>query len=199
MNKLEFTLKDRKGNEHKYEVALADPDQLLEVAFLLNSFAAEPIAEGLQALTRSTDTIVGLVQQYMGGEFNGMTSDAILAMAVQSGLLEQVLGSLNVGAVSAGIRAAIMVPGMIAKLQPLFNTVFRDGHCLGQRTRFNDAYRANYGEYFQALWKVIDHNGLVAFLDIASGNEAETPDSSTQNPSDSQNNMTLTGGGSDPG
>lgn len=191
---LKFTAKDRWDVEHEYQVKPSDPDSLIEIAVLLNSFAMEPLAEGLQALTRSKEKIMNLVSSYMRDEFKGMSADEILSHAVDSGLIEDILDNLDVSKITGAVRAGIMAQGMVSRLRPLFSMTFRDGKSLSKVTEYNAAYMRNYKELFEVAWRIMDYEGLIIFLDTASTSEAETAPSNTQKPNALPDNTTSVGG-----
>jgi hypothetical protein len=189
-----FTVKDRWGQPHEYKVDPSDPDDFIELAALINSFAVEPVAEGIQALTRSKEQIVGLVNAYMSGELKGKSNDELFSYALNSGVIEAVLGHVNISQITGAVRAGIMVPGMLSRIRPLFKMAFRDGKSLSQVTNYNEAFMRNYKELFEAAWRIMSYEGLFVFLDIASDNEAETTNSSTPNQLDSPESTDSTGG-----
>ena len=110
-------------------------------SMMLPAAESLPIAQEIMAL--GSAPLVRLVgQQINGGEpdWAGIAED-----------LPAVLRSLK--------------PEMITKI--LSNT-FRDGKDLGHGPTFDAAYSGNWGELYQAIWKVVDANGFLDFFDSLS-------------------------------
>lgn len=114
--------------------------------------------------------LLALVIEPIAAGAGPMVVRAVTAGGVK-GLLEnpEVLGALDFGALSRGIRSSLLSLPMPTVLAVLRYTN-RDGKPLvadnGQATpAFDEAYAGNYTELGQALWGACSHNGFFPGLD----------------------------------
>jgi hypothetical protein len=131
-----FTLEGADGEKHTYDVALHPGLEGSQIALRLYTMAGEPLGELVQTFAQSDD---------LDGE-----DDA-----------GELLSEVDMSSVVSNIRDAIMSLDSEAFLLEVLKYTDRDGQPLKKEINFDEAYRGNYGELWQAVWKVIEANGFL--------------------------------------
>jgi len=135
----EFKLEDHDGNEHVYDVALHPASEGSEIAIRLYTLAGDPIAE--------------LISAFASNEDLSEDDDAT-----------ELIEDVDMSKVSSNLREALMSLDTTEFIREILSYTDRDGDNLGDKTTFDSAFRGNYGELWEAVFKVIRANGFLRSL-----------------------------------
>lgn len=147
MEPLQTRLKDRDGNEVSYLITPIRPSQSIDLALNILACIAKPgsrlIKLGLEAKgLDNLDDEVQLKEFLAQIDFTQFGADA-----------ESVLRSLAAR------------PDLVRRL---FDGTIRDNQDMSNDAQFDLAYMGNWGELYAALKVIVEHNGLLPFLDSLS-------------------------------
>ncbi|MEL6349400.1 MAG: hypothetical protein AAFV53_40230 [Myxococcota bacterium] len=154
-----FTLHDRNGDPHDYEVTLHPPMEGLIISQQLASLGLEPITQAIEGVLPHLAR--GFMAAQEAANKAGRDTISMMDFAVDP---EALVWDLRVGRVGEQLSAAIrrLDVGLVQKI--LAKTT-RDGRPMGSSRRinsdFDDAYRGNYTELFVACGRVIAINGFL--------------------------------------
>lgn len=139
---IDFTLKDASGQEHSYRGVPHGAIEGQEVMWQLVALGAEPVAR-LAQLALSSSNVRDLLN-------------------ADGAKLQQILGGADFSTVGADVRKALVATNMSKLAREILRNTMRDGKPLSVDASgngvFDQAYRANYGELLQAVWRVVQAN-----------------------------------------
>lgn len=139
----DFTLTDKEGNEHLYEV---NPHPTKQGSLLMLQICGLLSEPALQA-----------IRLFVGEMEDGHNpGDVDIGAILDKADFDKLGGSL---------RTALLAlePD---DLQMFFAHTTRDGQNLANDASYNSAFQGNWGEFMKALWKIIKANGFLDFLPI---------------------------------
>jgi hypothetical protein len=188
------TLYDYDGKPHKYEVIPHPATEGQEVLWALLAIAAEPGGAALQKLVEAegmVDRAMVAFRVYMTAakddEADGKAGSEEVAEAKKEkdaadADIAEFLRGTNFGSVGADVRKVIMTTPMGNLAQKILAHTLRNGRPLSEQLHFDEAFTANWGEYFRALHLAIKVNRFFVLLDIfdkGGGTESKTESSNS--------------------
>ncbi len=145
----EFTLTDAVGNPHDYILTLHPATAGQAVMFQLMALAAEPLG-------RMLETLVG-VEDFMTA-IDSNLSDAVAGVGDMD--LGELLTSIDWAVLGNDIRKVLGDPKCTAIVKELFRHTLRDAQPMSETMPFDIAYRGNYLEMLNVMWRIIKFNGF---------------------------------------
>jgi hypothetical protein len=140
-----FELTDSNGEAHAYLVTLHPVDEGQRILWALVALGGEPIGALMQG---------ALGKMIAEG---GTLGDLLDAGA------DEAVARVDWSAVGRDLANAVRQTDMGALAKQILKHTTRDGQALANPAVFNAAYRANYSEYFRALWAVLQANRFLPF------------------------------------
>ena len=165
-----FSLKGSDGQEHFYEMRAVEPTRMLREALIIQSFAAQSLVGAIEQLLGARKELAafledGALDSLLDFQFDQWSDFLHNHEAIE--LIQDLVTNLNIRSLFDDLRDAILsIPDLPDLSLTLFSDTSRDGVWLGDEDNFNLAYTQNLFEMTQAIFRAIDHNGIVPFGDM---------------------------------
>lgn len=154
----EFTLEDCAGNPHQYRVYYHTPDEAMALCLRIAK-------AGGQALARVLENNLGLlVRSYLEGGLEGVNQEQILKKIIASAVKGDGEVKLDARAAVEDLADVLIESNELGLVRKIFGKTRRDEQSLEDDDAYNMAYMANYAEYRNALWRIVQANGFLDFL-----------------------------------
>jgi hypothetical protein len=145
---IKFSLKDKSGNNHQYELTLHPPSESgIRIALQIAGLGIEPLAE------------------MVGGILSELDLDGVQSMLDLD--VEAILTKVDFSKIGEKLRPALLSGDSPGLLMDILSLTYRDGKSLSDPEVFNPAYRGNYMELWKAVGKVIQINDFLPLPDIS--------------------------------
>ena len=145
---IQFTLRDATGTDHTYEVLPHPATDGSRIMWQLYAMGVEPLGKLAGSLLTA----------------DGLNVKSLRGLLDDPAALEKIRSSVDLGALAAAIRAALVGTSMPALTQEILHHTRRDGLELRNPAHFDAAYACNYWELSVALWKVVQANRFLPGL-----------------------------------
>lgn len=152
-----FELRDRTGAAHGYAVELHPGSTGMALALRVQALAVEPIVEAVRASLALPQLRAMVVNPDAD---TGMDAGALLLAIVGE------LQGLDTSHVGPALAAALGAADGPALVRSLLAHTWRDGKALNEPMHMDAAYRGNYGELMQAVFKVVQLNGFFPLAEL---------------------------------
>jgi hypothetical protein len=152
----QFVIKDADGNDRRYEVTPHNAVQGQAIMWDLVALGAEPVARLADSALKSEEVVAGLASALASGGVGKL---------LDGGAVE-LLGGIDLGAVGADVKRAIVSMPMQRLTRDILRHTTREGRALSDDTVFGLAYQANYGELLRAVWEVVKINRFLSLPGI---------------------------------
>ena len=146
-----FTLEGADGRSHKYDLTLHPPTEGQRIMWRMIALAAGPAGDLVRGLV-SVEDLVEKITSEDGGLTDLLDSPEALTE------LMGVLGDIDWGSVGDRLGKDLLQAAPDDLTLKLLRYASRDGQALANESHFNDAYRGNYWEMLQALFRIVREN-----------------------------------------
>jgi hypothetical protein len=153
----QFVIKDADGVDRHYEVTPHNAVQGQAIMWDLVALGAEPMARLASSALKSEEVVAALAST--------LAEKGGAAKLLDGGVVE-LLGDIDIGAVGADLKRAIMSMPMAKLTREILRHTTREGRPLSDDTAFGLAYQANYGELLRAVWEVAKINRFLSLPGI---------------------------------
>lgn len=144
----EFTLNDRDGTPQHYIVVTHQPSEALHLTL---------------RQTGQLGIALGALLEGSMGELAEILTESQDLLDIDTAEIATILGAVQWSEVTAKFMELLTANDSPQFMRQMFRHTYRNGKPLHQDLNFNAAYRANYLEFYHALWRIVEVNRFVGF------------------------------------